>query len=279
MRISTNVVALQSVLRLSSTEKNVLKSSQRINSGLKINSSKDDPAGLSIAKKFDHQISKLERANQNTLDAISLTQTLDGALNSINNVVQRMRELGVQSSNDTLTSEDREVVQREINELIDEIDSISNKTNFNGINLLSCVESNAPSLKMQVGENKFMEATMSLKRIGSKELGFKDATTGEYLSYEDHTNSNIALEACDEAMKEINNYRAYVGAFENRLQTTITNLDTMTFNTMSSHSRIIDTNLATEMTNYTKLTVISQAATSILAQANQRPQQILQLIG
>lgn len=482
MRINNNIMALQTQLSLSKTSSNLSKSSLRLSSGVKINSSVDDSAALSLSNKMKSQIKSLEMASRNSLDGVSLIQTADGALNEVTNIIQRMRELSVQSANGTLTAEDREKIQYEVDGLKAEITSISNKTEFNNIKLLNgeasrmstssnekiattsylsetvdpgilsynivsvgvpakvsstypistgvggnlsingetveisptdspdeilnkirtccsysnievmvdnanltlvstlagsnqqiSISSNNPALLaslnlpngtsvgsdavidnivfnnengvpdtsfnnsktviidgnhinftssnnriisvdlqltvnpdgvfqlkdgtivsdtgvlggpismnseildyggliLQVGQNKSMELKLQIPKVTCESLGLL------YINDKTIAGSTDAIGKCDEALSKVSAIRGKLGAAENRLQFSNKSLDVTIESTQISLGRILDTDMAKEMTNYTKFNVISQAATSILAQANQRPQQILQLL-
>ncbi len=277
MRLANNIAAMQSALKLRKSDALTLKSNERLSSGSKINSAKDDPAALSIANKLKNQVNGIEMANRNSLDAVSMIQTAEGSLSTMHNIVNRMRELAVQSANDTNTSDDRQKMQTEIDSLVEEIDAISNKAEFNGIKLLRPVVDKANGetehiLKVQVGQNHLMDMDVGLVRIDSVELGLDN------LDYTTRTGASDALGYCDQAISKISEMRAKFGSYVNRLNLTSENLDTFSLNAQTSLSRIMDTDMAKEMTLYTKNNLLVQSATSILAQANQRPQQILQLL-
>lgn len=213
-------------------------------------------------------------ANRNTLDGISMIQTAEGALSTMHSIVKRMRELAVQSANDTNSLEEREKIQLEIDSLKEELDSAAGKTEFNGIKLLKPVISGDGSniLKVQAGQDSLMEMDIELERVDSTTLGLSG------LDYTSRAGSSSALDVCDNAISMLSEIRGKFGAYENRLSMNSSNLGSFAENTQQTLSRIVDTDMAREMVSYSQNSIISQAATSILSQANQRAQQILQLL-
>lgn len=296
--IANNIPALQATTNLSKSNRVVAKAMNNLSIGTKINSAKDDAAGLAITNKLKAQLQGLQTASQNALDGISLIQTAEGALGEIHNMMQRMRELSVQAANDTLEAGDRANIQLEITNLEEEITSTSAKTEFNKIKILSGelyryqagdetkFYGSAPDptevnnlkmfqneLTLQIGPNQSMELDFSIPKITSKSMGIEniDVTT--------ITDARNAIGKLDVAINNVSLLRAHLGATQNRLEHTISSLDTTAINTDQARSRIEDTDMAAETTLYTSKNVISQAAISIIAQANQRPQSILQLLG
>ncbi|MDR2939169.1 MAG: flagellin [Clostridiales bacterium] len=274
MRIANNISALQSSAKLKKVSSALLNSSARLSSGVSISSSKDGPASLSIANKIKNQLKGIEMANRNTLDGISMIQTAEGALSTMHSIVKRMRELAVQSANDTNSLEEREKIQLEIDSLKEELDSAAGKTEFNGIKLLKPVISGDGSniLKVQAGQDSLMEMDIELERVDSTTLGLSG------LDYTSRAGSSSALDVCDNAISMLSEIRGKFGAYENRLSMNSSNLGSFAENTQQTLSRIVDTDMAREMVSYSQNSIISQAATSILSQANQRAQQILQLL-
>lgn len=251
---------------------------ERLSSGLRINRAADDPAGLAISEKMRSQIRGLERAERNALDSISLIQTAEGALHESHAIVQRIRELAVQAGNDTYSLEERQMMQREINELLDELDAISSRTQFNTQKLL---DGTFQDKSLQIGANANQSMTISIGGMNSAALGLSDlrvdpeGETGGVLTVE---GANDALEMLDGAISKISMQRASLGAKQNRLEHRINNLAVTRENLTAAESRIRDADIAKEMMDFAKYSMLTQAAQVILAQANQIPQGILQLL-
>ena len=239
--IQTNVEALNAHRNLQTTSNNAAKSMERLSSGYRINTAADDAAGLAISKKLRAQISGLAQANRNTADAISLVQTAEGALNEVHSMLQRVRDLAVQYNNGTLSTSDKAAITAEVAQLSAEIGKIASNTQFNGISLLS-------GGGVAVDSNIFTFSGM------------------------------VTLASIDTAIQNVSDARASFGAAQNRLEHTLNNLATYQENLTASESRIRDVDMASEMVNFTKLQILQQAGTSMLAQANQAPQNVLTLL-
>jgi len=276
MRINHNIASLNTYRQLSINNNAGAKSLEKLSSGYRINRAGDDAAGLAISEKMRGQIRGLNQAERNAQDAISLIQTAEGALNETHSILQRMRELAVQSASDTNTDDDRKELQKEISQLLEEIDRISTDTEFNTMTLLNGdYESQASALTFQVGANS--------GQVVSIQLNDMSATTGLGLStttvnLETRTGATTAIDNIDEAIKQVSSERAKLGAMQNRLEHTINNLGTTAENLTASESRIRDVDMAKEMMEFTKNSILQQAATAMLAQANQQPQGVLQLL-
>jgi flagellin len=257
---------------------------------MKINTGADDAAGLAISEKMRSQIRGLDMASKNSQDAISLIQTADGGLTEINNMVQRIRELAVQAANDTnqnkddvgsnTDASDTIKLAKEAQQLIDEIDAMAARTEFNKKKLLTSSNgatdsTGSSTFHMQVGANAGQSLNVVVNHITSTKLSL----TGASAAIEDGASAASAyLTRIDEALRVVSEERANLGAFQNRLEYTIKSLDIASENTAASESRIRDADMAREMMNISKANVLQQAATSMLAQANQAPQNILQLL-
>ena len=276
MRINHNIASLNTYRQLTINTTAGSKSLEKLSSGYRINRAGDDAAGLAISEKMRGQIRGLNQAERNAQDAISLIQTAEGALNETHSILQRMRELAVQAASDTNTKIDREELQKEIEQLLEEIDRISTDTEFNTMTLLNGDYSSAVSaLTFQVGANK--------DQVVSIQLNDMSATTGLGLStmnvnLETRTGASTAIEEIDKAIISVSSERAKLGAMQNRLEHTINNLGTTSENLTASESRIRDVDMAKEMMEFTKNSILQQAATAMLAQANQQPQGVLQLL-
>jgi flagellin len=265
LRIQTNVEAFNAQRHLSSTTDKLATAMERLSSGYRINRAADDAAGLSISEKLEAQIKGLDQANRNAQDAVSLVQTAEGSLDEVHEMLQRVRELAVQYKNGTLSSSDRTAIQSEVNQLASEIERIGQSVEFNGINLLS----SSGSITFQVGANDgeiITVSTISLgQTVGTQAFGL--TATGQ---------SDIA--DIDTAIANVSAQRTNLGAVQNRLEHTMNSLSTYQENLVSSESRIKDVDMASEMVEFTKLQVLQQAGTSVLAQANQSSQSVLSLL-
>ena len=240
---------------------------------MRINRAADDAAGLAISEKMRSQIRGLEMAERNALDAISLIQTAEGALNEVHSILQRMRELAVQASNGTNQDTDREALDSEFQQLIEEIDRIGKDTQFNKTNVLAADQ----TINIQLGANNGQTLTLSWKKQLKDSLG-EDGTNISTLNIKDVANAQNAISTLDSAIISVSKSRSKMGAYQNRLEHTINNLKTANENLTSAESRIRDTDMAMEMTEFTKNNILTQAAQAMLAQSNQLPQGILQLL-
>jgi flagellin len=265
LRINSNPEALNAHRNLLTTEGKLQKSMERLSSGYRINRAADDAAGLAITEKLQAQINGLEQAERNAQDAVSLVQTAEGSLDEVHEMLQRVRELAVQYKNGTLSTGDRTAIQSEINQLASEIERIGSTVQFNGVMLLN---SNS-SITFQVGANDGEVITVSTISLGS-------AVASAALSLSTTGTSDIS--EIDTAIDAISAQRASFGAVQNRLEHTLNEIQAYHENMVSSESRIKDVDMAAEMVNYTKLQILQQAGTSMLAQANQLPQSVLSLL-
>ncbi len=273
MKINHNISALNAYRNLSTNTTNTNKSLEKLSSGLRINKASDDAAGLAISEKMRSQIRGLNMAERNALDGVSLIQTAEGSLSSVHEMLQRMRELTVQSANGTYTDEDRNAIQEEFNQLTKEIDRVSQTTEFNSAKLLN---GSKPNFSFQIGANAGQTIDLTIKQMSAEKLGLGSAATP--LNVKTSTTANAAISKIDAAIATVSAERSNLGAMQNRLEHTITNLQTMSENVTSAESRIRDVDMALEMTEFTKNTILNQAAQAMLAQANQLPQGVLQLL-
>ena len=268
MKISSNMIATLTVANMNIANNNATLAMERLSSGLKINSAKDNPAGLAIAHKLGTQVKALSQASDNTMNGISMIQTAEGALNEVHAMLQRVRELTVQGANGSNSEDDRAKIQAEIDQLVEEIGKIQENTEFNKTKMLDMDE----NIVIQTGANSNQYVSMSGKEINLDQV--TEIIQGLKLGEE----NDEMLEKMDEAIAVTSNIRGKLGAFQNRLEHTAANLGVSEENMTASLSRIEDADMAEEMTNYTQYNVISQAGIAMLAQANQRPQQVLQLL-
>ncbi|MGE5553712.1 MAG: flagellin [Betaproteobacteria bacterium] len=269
MRINTNVEAVNAHRNLAVTALAMSKSMEKLSSGLRINRAADDAAGLAISEKLRGQVRGLNQAIRNSQDGISLIQTAEGALNETHSLLQRMRELAVQAANDTLTPSDRAAIASEITQLEAEITRISDTTQFNTMKLLDGTFTNR---LLQIGANGNQTLTVSISGADATDLGVAG------LNVSDAANASDAIANLDTALGTVSAIRATLGALQNRLEHTIANLGVASENLLASESRIRDVDMAQEMMNFTKVQILQQAGTAMLAQANTSPQTVLQLL-
>jgi len=271
LTINTNVASLNAQRNLGTSQSNLNKSMERLSSGLRINSAKDDAAGLAISDRMTSQIRGLNQASRNAMDGISLAQTAEGALQESTNILQRMRELAVQSANDTNSVDDRNSINAEVTQLISELDRIATTTAFNGRGLLN--GSMASGATFQVGANAGQTITFSIANAGATSLGVNATTVST------RAGATAAITSIDSAIGDIDEIRGGLGAIQNRFESTIANLNNVSENLSAARSRILDADIAQETSAMTKNNILQQAGVSILAQANQAPQLALSLLG
>lgn len=280
MVVNTNVLALNSHRNLAAVGGAQAKASQRLSSGLKINSAADDAAGLAISEKMRAQIRGLDMATKNAQDGISMIQTAEGSMQEINNMVQRIRELTVQASNDTNTSDERAKIGDEVQQLTDEITAMAGRTEFNTKKLASgdFAVTGGTKIALQIGANASQQIKFNIGDMTASSLGIQ-SIAAQIKAASTSDDITKLLTTIDTAVKNVTNQRAALGAVQNRVEYTINNLKISSENLSASESRIRDTDMAKEMMNLTRANVLQQAATSMLAQANQAPQSILKLLG
>ena len=271
MFVNTNVSALNAQRQLFDVSNALSTSFERLSSGFRINGAADDAAGLQITDRMTSQIQGLNQAVRNANDAISLTQTAEGALNETTTALQRIRQLAVQSQNGINSSADRVALQKEVSALKTEISRISTDSQFNGLDLLT----GTYSAKFLVGANGGQTISVNLSRSGG--FGASGLNVGS-LSVDTAATASAALTSIDAAISTIGGVRADLGALQNRFQSTIRNLSNISENVSAARSRIKDTDFAEETAQLTRNQIIQQASTTVLSQANQRPQDALQLL-
>ena len=270
--IQTNVGSLQAQKNLSSTQMLLSTSYNKLSSGYRINTAKDDAAGLAISESLRSQVRSLTVAERNAGDAVSMAQTAEGALGEISTILIRLRELATQSSNGALQSSDRSFIQTEFTNLQAEIKRIMTSTRFNGQQLIT---SAATEVGFQVGINNAAEdrITVTFGAVNLAQLTSTDTSLGGAA-----TNARSALDVIDASLTRVSTARARFGAVMNRLETTASNIQTVRLNLSAANSRIRDVDVAQESADQSRNQVLLQAGTSVLAQANQSPQQALSLL-
>jgi len=274
LTVNTNIASLNAQRNLTTTQTQLNKSLQRLSSGLRINSAADDAAGLSISEGMRSQIRSMNQAVRNANDGVSLVQTAEGALNEVSNILVRMRELATQSATGTVSSEQRAYIDNEFTQLKNEIDRISSATQFNGTNLLANASGATVSFQVGAGAtaNDVISVTISASSASSIGVGTASVSGATGAS------ATAALTAIDSAITSVSNIRGTLGAIQNRLQSTINNLQVSVENLSAAESRIRDVDVASETAAMTRAQILTQAGTSILAQANQTPQSALSLL-
>ena len=277
MIVQHNMTALNANRQLGITNTNLSKSTEKLSSGYRVNRAADDAAGLSISEKMRGQIRGLNQASTNAQDGTSLIQTAEGALSEIHSVLQRMRELTVQASNDTYVTADRAAIALEVRALTSEIDRIANQTEFNTMKLLSGTFKNKV---LQVGANAKQIISFSISSMGSSNLGVINTKVAAAISVATTGNTITSIiSLVNSALTKVSLQRSTLGAIQNRLEHTIANADNTSENLQSAESRIRDLDMAKEMVSYSKSSILQQAGQSMLAQANQSTQGVLSLLG
>jgi flagellin len=258
---------------------------EKLSSGMRINKAGDDASGLAVSEKMRAQISGLKRAAQNTQDAVSFIQTTEGYLQETQNVLQRVRELAVQSSNGIYSADDRMMIQVEVSQLVAEVDRIASHAQFNGLNMLTgrfakASGGNQPvaSMWFHVGANMDQRIRAYVNTMTAAGLGIQNVANKQIISISTPEKANMAIGIVDQALLKVSKQRADLGAYQNRLGHTIKSLMVGAENLQAAESRIRDTDMAEQMSQFVKHQILTQAATSMLAQANQKPQMMLQLL-
>ncbi|MED4281752.1 flagellin Hag [Priestia megaterium] len=302
MRINHNIAALNTYRQYNTANAAQSKSMEKLSSGLRINSASDDAAGLAISEKMRGQVRGLDQAARNAQDGISVIQTAEGALGETHDILQRMRELAVQSSNDSNTDADRGEIQKEVNQLAKEVTRIANDTEFNTKKLLTgAVDSSnttnvtdADSMTFQIGANAGQSINLDIKAMDAVSLGVAGtdasnavaagtadtakAVTNDGINVSSKASASTAITAIESAIEKVSAERSNLGAHQNRLDHSINNLNTSSENLTAAESRVRDVDMAKEMMEQTKNSILAQASQAMLSQANQQPQQVLQLL-
>ena len=270
MRINTNLNAMIATNQMSKNTALAGSSMEKLSTGLRITKAGDDAAGLAVSEKMRAQIRGMEQAERNVQDGISMVQTAEGALEEAGNIAQRMRELGVQAGNDTLSPEDKSKVKEELLQLQDEMKKISEETKFNGKQLLNA----AGTFTIQAGANSETRTvkTADLSSI-AKNIGLTSST-----NISSSSDAQSFVTKVDDALKAINSARSDLGAMQNRLEYTANNLTTSTENLTAAESRIRDVDVAKEMVTLSKLNILNQASQAMVSQAKQQPESVSQLL-
>jgi len=286
MIINHNMSAIFAHTRLKTTDRDLTKDMEKLSSGLRIVRAGDDASGLAVSEKMRAQIRGLRQASQNASNGISFIQVAEGYLQETEDIMHRMRELCVQASNGIYSDEDRMQIQVEISQLVDEVDRIASHAQFNGMNMLTGKFARetgentvTSSMWLHIGANMDQRERVFVGTMTATALGVRKSGTGEIITIADPDNANRNIGIIDAGLKKVNKQRADLGAYQNRLEHAIVGLDVGAENTQAAESRIRDADMANQMVSYTKNTILMQAGTSMLAQANVKNQNVLQLLG
>ena len=286
MIINHNLSAMFAHRQTGMNNANVTKNIEKLSSGLRINRAGDDASGLAVSEKLRSQIRGLQQASRNSLNAISLIQTTEGYLQETTDILQRIRELAIQSSNGIYSEEDREQIQVEVSQLVDELDRVASHAQFNGMNLLTgrfaredAANVVTASMWFHIGANMDQRERAYIGTMTAGALGVRNIGSDEIMTLLTPESSNTNIGVIDTALRAVNKQRADLGAYQNRLEMTIGGLDIGAENLQAAESRIRDVDMAQEMVDFTKNQILVQASNAMLAQANLKNQSVLQLLG
>ena len=285
MVINHNMSAMYANRQLGVTGLGLSKDMEKLSSGERINRAGDDASGLAVSEKMRAQIRGLNQASENAQNGISFIQTTEGYLQETTDIMQRIRELAVQSSNGIYSDEDRMQIQVEVSALVSEVDRIASSAQFNGMNMLTGRFAQATgenvitgSMWFHIGANMDQRMQVFIGTMTAEALGIREIGTGDKITLAAPDDANHAIGVIDEALKRINKQRADLGAYQNRREYAVRGLDIGAENLQASESRIRDTDMAAQMVEFTKNSVLQQAGTAMLAQANTQSQNVLSLL-
>jgi len=286
MIINHNLSAINAQRVQGDSVKEVTKNMEKLASGMRINRAGDDASGLAVSEKMRAQIRGLNQASRNASDGISFIQTTEGYLQESQDILQRLRELSVQSSNGIYTAQDRNQIQVEVSQLVDEIDRVASHAQFNGMNMLTGAfareegTNTVPAaMYFHIGANVDQRTRVFVGTMTATALGLKDLGDGKKVTLASPDEANRAIMTFDAALNRVSKQRADLGAYQNRLEFAVKGLDIGAENLQASESRIRDVDMAKQMVDYTKNQILVQSGNAMLAQANQRSQSTLQLLG
>jgi len=281
MIINHNMSAMYANRQLDVTQVSATKSLEKLSSGMRINRAGDDASGLAVSEKLRAQIRGLNQAERNTLNGVAFIQTTEGYLQETQDVLHRIRELAVQSANGIYTEEDRLYIQIEVSALVAEVDRVASHAQFNGMNMLTgrFGREGEAVMQFQIGANMDQNTRVYIGEMTASKLGIKDGNAGDGpVSLSDPAAANQAIGVVDAALKQVNQQRADLGAYQNRFELAAQGIAIAAENLQAAESRIRDVNMANEMVKYTRDSILNQSGTSMLAQANVRTQSVLQLL-
>ena len=280
MIINHNMSSLYSNRVLGISNDSIMKNMEKLSSGERINRAGDDASGLAVSEKMRSQIRGLNQASRNIQNGVSFIQTTEGYLNETTDILQRVRELAVQSANGIYSDEDRMQIQVEVSQLVAEVDRIASQAQFNGMNMLTGrFAQGGDVMQFHIGANVDQNTRVYIGTMTATSLGLKGAQGGdEQISISSPDEANLTLAAVDEALKNVTKQRADLGAYQNRFELAAKGINIAAENTQAAESRIRDTDMASEMVEYTKNQILTQAGTAMLAQANSQSQNVLALL-
>lgn len=285
MVINHNLSAMFAQRTLGVTSNAIGGDIEKLSSGMRINKAGDDASGLAVSEKMRSQIRGLNQASQNASNGISFIQATEGYLQETSDILQRVRELAVQSSNGIYSSEDRMQIQVEVSQLVSEVDRIASSAQFNGMNMLTGrfaretgENTITGSMWFHIGANMDQRVRVYVGTMTASALGLRNVGNGSIMTLENADSSNRSIGTIDQALKTLNKQRADLGAYQNRMTHAVSGLNVASENLSAAESRIRDTDMAKEMVEFTKNQVLSQAGNAMLAQANQTSQQVLSLL-
>jgi len=285
MIINHNMSSINANRTLNNKGKDVDSSMEKLASGLRINKAGDDASGLAVSEKLRGQIRGLNQAEKNIENGVSFIQTTEGYLQESQDILHRMRELAVQSANGIYTAEDRAQIQVEVNQLVDEVNRVASHAQFNGMNMLTgrfaenTVAGDAGQMFFHVGANMDQREQMYIGTMTAGALNLEDAATKTPLIMSSADQASAAIGTIDSALQKVSKERANLGAYQNRFETAVKGVAIASENLQAAESLIRDTNMASQMVEFVKDTILTQAGTAMLAQANQKSQSVLQLLG
>ena len=281
MIINHNMSSLYADRVLNISNDSIMKNMEKLSSGERINRAGDDASGLAVSEKMRSQIRGLNQASKNIQNGVSFIQTTEGYLQETTDILQRVRELAVQSANGIYSDEDRMQIQVEVSQLVAEVDRIASQAQFNGMNMLTgrFAQEGDSVMQFQIGANVDQNTRVFIGTMTATSLGLKGAQGGdEQISISSPDEANLTLATIDEALKNVTKQRADLGAYQNRFEMAAKGINIAAENTQASESRIRDTDMASEMVEFTKNQILTQAGTAMLAQANSQSQTVLGLL-
>ena len=281
MIINHNMSSLYADRVLNISNDNIMKNMEKLSSGERINRAGDDASGLAVSEKMRSQIRGLNQASKNIQNGVSFIQTTEGYLTETTDILQRVRELAVQSANGIYSDEDRMQIQVEVSQLVAEVDRIASQAQFNGMNMLTgrFAQAGDAVMQFQIGANVDQNARVFIGTMTATALGLKGAQGGdEQISISTPDEANMTLAAVDAALTNVTKQRADLGAYQNRFEMAAKGINIAAENTQAAESRIRDTDMASQMVEFTKNSVLQQAGTAMLAQANTQSQNVLSLL-
>jgi len=284
MIINHNMSAIYADRQLGVTQLDISKSMEKLSSGLRINRAGDDASGLAVSEKLRSQIRGLNQAERNIQNGVSFIQLTEGYLQGTQDILHRIRELAVQAANGIYTDEDRVMIQVEVSQLVREVDRIASHAQYNGMNMLTGAYAQDSAtggiMQFQIGANMDQRERVFIGTMTSASLGLLNNQGSEgILSIASPDDANLAIGTLDSALRQVNRQRADLGAYQNRFEMAAQGIAVASENMQAAESRIRDVNMASEMLNFTRDAILNQAGTAMLAQANVRPQSVLQLLG